>query len=135
MTIRGIINKANEMHEPAEGWPYVEARFWDEVRSALKNGKSVDKSMVEHSEALLLDIYHGDRIAMAADKQKREKQQCNFFTLRPEERENDAWRQDRDDPGKWNIFISANLKSLVHTQGLFESSIDFFFSDSNTSCF
>jgi hypothetical protein len=109
MSIRGIINKANEMQEPAEGWPYVEARFRDEARAALDNSKlGVDKSMVEHSEALLLDIYHGDRIAMAADRRRRDEQQYHFFALRPEERENDAWRQDRGDPGKGIIFFPCN---------------------------
>jgi hypothetical protein len=49
MSIRGIINKANEMQEPAEGWPYVKAKFRDEAMAALENNKGVDKSMVEHS--------------------------------------------------------------------------------------
>jgi hypothetical protein len=52
MSIRGIINKANEMEEPAEGWTFVEARFRDEAEAALVNKRGVDKGMVMHSEAL-----------------------------------------------------------------------------------
>jgi hypothetical protein len=52
MTIRGIINKANDMDEPAEGWSFVEARFRDIAYQMLQHGRKVDKSMVKHSEAL-----------------------------------------------------------------------------------
>jgi hypothetical protein len=109
MSIRGVINKANEMQEPAEGWPFVEARFRDEAKAALENGRAVDKSMVKHSEALLLDQYHGDQIVMAADRLKREEQQTSFFTLRPELREGDTWRQNRGDPDEWLSFSGPTI--------------------------
>jgi hypothetical protein len=97
------------MQEPAEGWPFVEAKFRDEAKLVFDNGGAADKSMVEHSEALLLDQYYRDQIAMEADRLKRENQQIRFFTLRPELREGDAWRQDRGDPGKWlSIFWHPN---------------------------
>jgi hypothetical protein len=65
MSIRGVINKANEMAEPAKGWSYVEARFKDEAFSMLENGR------VEHSEVMLLAQYFGDKEAMLADKRRR----------------------------------------------------------------
>jgi hypothetical protein len=65
--------------------------------------------MVKHSEALLLDQYHEDQIVMAADRLKREEQQTSFFTLRPELREGDTWRQDRGDPGEWLSFSGTTI--------------------------
>jgi hypothetical protein len=70
--------------------------------------------MVEHSKALLLEQYHGDQIAMAADRLRREEQQISFFTLRPELREGDAWRQNSGDPGEWLSFLGI---TIVHAQG------------------
>lgn len=116
MSIRGVINKANQMAEPAEGWPFVEARFRDEAKAAFEQGKAVDKFMVEHSEALLLETYHGNVQAMAADRRRREEQQCHFFTLRPEEREDDAWRLDRGDPGNLVSFVEIQFSCTMFVQ-------------------
>jgi hypothetical protein len=112
MSIRGVINRANEMEKPAEGWAFVEAKFRDEVKAMLDNQKQVDKSMVEHSEALLLEIYPGDGIRMESDRGRREAQQSSFFRVRPEDREDDSWRENRGDPGEWTSQIKHPLLSI-----------------------
>jgi hypothetical protein len=90
MSIRGIINMANGMEEPAEGWSFFEARFRDEAYEMLEHGRAVDRSMVQHSENLLLAMYHGDVNAMQKDRRRREEMQAAYFVVRPQAREDDS---------------------------------------------
>jgi hypothetical protein len=77
----------------------VEARFRDIAYQMLQHGRQVDKSMVKHLEALLLLLYDGNADAMMADRRRREDMQYNFFAVRPKDRTDDSWQQNRDDPG------------------------------------
>jgi hypothetical protein len=82
MTARGIINHAEDMKEPAEGWSHVNARVRDHAFNMLDVKMGVDYDMVLASETILRAEYESDEAFLAA-REERNERDAHFIMPRP----------------------------------------------------
>jgi hypothetical protein len=75
MSEGGIINHAENVPEPAEGWQHLDARVRDHAYEMLECEWVVSPSMVERSEAFLLAQYPDVEACQAARMQRAEAEQ------------------------------------------------------------
>jgi hypothetical protein len=83
MTARGLINLADNMEEPAQGWEFVQARFWDLAENMQEVEYAVDAKMVEQSEAILMESYGLDKEAFLAARNARSMVDEHYIMPRP----------------------------------------------------
>jgi hypothetical protein len=72
MTIKGLINHAENMPEPVEGWAHVNARVRDHAYNMLDVEMGVDPEMVALSEAILCSEYESADAFFEARVQRNE---------------------------------------------------------------
>jgi hypothetical protein len=82
MTARGLINHAEHMKEPAEGWSHVDARVWDHAFNMLDIELDVDYDMVLRSEIILRSLYDSDNAFLEARVERNERED-HYIMPRP----------------------------------------------------
>jgi hypothetical protein len=83
MTAHGMINHAEHMKEPAEGWSHVNARVRDHAFNMLDVEMDVSYDMVLASEIILRTEYESDEAFLAA-REERNERDAHFIMPRPE---------------------------------------------------
>jgi hypothetical protein len=83
MTIKGLINHAEHMPEPAEGWAHVNARVRDHAYNMLDVEMGVDPEMVALSEAILCSEYDSADAFFEA-RVERNESEAHYILPRPE---------------------------------------------------
>jgi hypothetical protein len=83
MTARGLINHAENMPEPAEGWAHVDARVRDHAFNMLDCELDVSLDMVICSEAQLRSQYESDKAFLDA-RSERENRDAHYIMPRPQ---------------------------------------------------
>jgi hypothetical protein len=82
----GVINKAESMPEPTEGWPHVSARCRDLAARISEfggnGGMSINRDMVKASEEKLIATYSNQAEFLEA-RLKREAQRAHYILPRP----------------------------------------------------
>jgi hypothetical protein len=74
MTARGLINHAEHMIEPAEGWRHVDARVRDHAFNMLDCGLDICYKMVLQSETILRSFYESDDAFLEARVERGERE-------------------------------------------------------------